>query len=64
MKNMLLIEYLVNLLNLTYLKSNGKKINGDPCVQRLAELRCVRIFFFDISFKFGKNKGFRKNQID
>lgn len=41
MKNMLLIEYLANLLNLTFLKSNGKKISGNPCVQRLAELRCV-----------------------
>lgn len=41
MKNMLMIEYLLNLLNLTYMKSNGKKIGGSACVQRLAELRCV-----------------------
>ena len=41
MKNILMIEYLLNLLNLTYLKSNGKKISGSSCVQRLAEIRCV-----------------------
>ncbi|CAF0847034.1 unnamed protein product [Brachionus calyciflorus] len=41
MKNMLIIEYLMNLLNLTYLKTNGKQLSGSPCVLRLAELRCV-----------------------
>ncbi|RNA34748.1 neuroguidin isoform X1 [Brachionus plicatilis] len=57
MKNMLLIEYLANLLNLTYLKTSGKKINGNPCVQRLAELRCVLEKTKSIEFKL-------KYQID
>lgn len=41
MKNMLMIEYLTNLLNLIYMKMNGKQINSSDCVLRLAELRCI-----------------------
>lgn len=41
LKNMLLIEYLTNLMQLTYLKTDGQKINGNPCVTRLAEIRTV-----------------------
>jgi hypothetical protein len=40
---MLMIEYLTNILNIVYLKSSGKQINGSKCVERLAELRCVII---------------------
>ena len=44
MKNMLMIEYLTNLLFFVHLKLSGKKIQGSKCVERLAELRCVSIF--------------------
>jgi len=40
MKNMLMIEYLTNLLQVIYLKMTGQKISGNPCVLRLAKLRC------------------------
>jgi hypothetical protein len=42
MKNMLIIEYLTNLIQLVYMKMNGKQIgSNNQCVQRLAEIRCV-----------------------
>jgi U3 small nucleolar ribonucleoprotein protein LCP5 len=41
MKNMLMIEYLVNLLNFVHMKASGKKIKDNKFVLRLAELRCV-----------------------
>jgi hypothetical protein len=41
MKNMLMSEYLTNILQLCNMKANGQKISGQPCVNRLAETRCV-----------------------
>ncbi len=41
MKNMLMIEYLANLLHFIHLKTNGQKIKDHKCILRLAELRCV-----------------------
>ena len=41
MKNMLMVEYMSNLLQLCNVKSNGLKLIGQPCVSRLAETRCV-----------------------
>jgi len=41
MKNLMMIEYLANLLNLIHMKMKGKQINNSSCVNRLAELRCV-----------------------
>ncbi len=40
---MLMVEYMSNLLQLCYIKSNGLKLSGQPCVSRLAETRCVSI---------------------
>ena len=41
LKNMLMVEYITNLMQLIYLKTTGQKINGNPCVLRLAEIRTV-----------------------
>jgi len=41
MKNMLMVEYLSNLLQLCYIKTNGLKLSGQSCVNRLAETRCI-----------------------
>ena len=41
MKNMLMTEYLTNVMQLSNMKANGEKISGQPCVNRLAETRCV-----------------------
>jgi U3 small nucleolar ribonucleoprotein protein LCP5 len=41
MKNMLMIEYLTNLLFVVHLKMSGHRMSGHKCVERLAELRCV-----------------------
>ena len=46
MKNMLMIEYLTNLLYMVHLKMSGKQIRGSKCVERLAELRCVNNYSF------------------
>ena len=43
MKNMLIAEYLLNILHLVNMKLGGKSIASSACVLRLAELRCVRI---------------------
>ena len=43
MKNMLIAEYLLNILHLVNMKLGGKAIASSACVLRLAELRCVRI---------------------
>ena len=51
MKNMLMIEYLTNLLNLVYMKINGKQINSSDCILRLAELRCIIEKTKSIEFK-------------
>ena len=69
MKNMLIVEYLTNLIQLIYLKINGQKISGNSCVQRLAEIRCVRkfqnlnILFRKVNLSTLKiNKGTRKDE--
>ena len=41
LKNMLMIEYLTNLMQVIYLKTTGQKISGDLSILRLAELRTV-----------------------
>ena len=41
LKNMLMIEYLTNLMQVIYLKTTGQKISGDLSIVRLAELRTV-----------------------
>jgi U3 small nucleolar ribonucleoprotein protein LCP5 len=41
LKNKLLVQYLHNLSYFVLLKINGQKIDGQQCIQRLAELRCV-----------------------
>lgn len=46
MKNLMMIEYIANLLNLIHMKMKGKQINNSSCVNRLAELRCVMISIF------------------
>ena len=46
MKNMLIIEYLINLLYFIQMKTTGKKIKDNKCILRLAELRCVKRRFY------------------
>lgn len=46
MKNMLMVEYLTNMMQLCNVKTSGLKLSGHPCVNRLAETRCVSILFF------------------
>ena len=41
LKNMLLIEYLTNLMQVVFLKTDGQKIEANPAVVRLAEIRTV-----------------------
>lgn len=41
LKNMLMIEYVTNLLQVIYLKTDGQMINRNPSVFRLAEIRTV-----------------------
>lgn len=57
LKNMLMIEYLTNMLQLVYSKTSGQKISGNPCVLRLAEIRTVLEKTKSIEFKL-------KYQID
>ncbi len=41
LKNMLMIEYLNNLMQVIYFKTTGQKLSGDQSIFRLAELRTV-----------------------